>query len=156
MNQPNSAPQTQPAPKKVGFSAEQLPNSPIHVFTLTDITRPTIDAWMATAKELMSKTPPDEPLYVVIDQSAMPGITFSPYVREQLAQLYTVGRPGKGANYAAVVLSKSFVVQIAVFFVRLVNRRSNIDTQFFYKREEALAWLQRAVTKHSAASTAAH
>jgi hypothetical protein len=154
MNQPNSAPQPQPkpAPQRVGFTAEQLPNSPIHVFTLTDITRPTVDTWIAAAKELLTKSNPDEPLYVVIDQSSMPGLTFSPYVREQLTHLYTVGRPGKGTNYAAVVLSRSFVVQIAVFFIRLVNRGNRIETQFFFKREEAVAWLQRAIGKDSPAS----
>jgi hypothetical protein len=149
VNQHNTG--LQPSPNNpdranLGFSAEKLPDSPIHIFTLTSLSRPAIDSWVETAKKLMESVPSEQPMFVLIDQSAVPGITFSPYFKARVSELYA--KPRGGGNYAAVVLAKSFLVQIAIFFIRTINRNNVVDTRFFFKREEGLAWLKTVVDKY--------
>ncbi len=126
-----------------GVKLERLHNDQIFVFTITDVSRATIDTWANTIKDLTAGWP-DEHRYYALNHFAGKDVSLTPYLRAKITEL-TGWRPEQG-GYIAAVLPRTFFAQLMTLFLPTMNRR-NMQNRLFFTREEGLAWVEKMMAK---------
>ena len=122
---------------------EWVSDGRIPVFTIADVTRPTIDTWLRSLADILRLWPTDRELAILHDIS-IPGAFLTPYARERVRELDTVNPTLKG--HVALILPKTFVAQMVKIFLR-TTQRNKVMTQIFYDRATGLAWLEQGLKK---------
>ena len=125
-----------------GVYCERLLDGQILVFTLTSMTRVAVDTWADTQLRLLQAWPTDRPICILGDQSAMPQLTFSPYMKSRFMDFGAVSN-GKSGRIA-LVLGKNFFPQIVNLLVRTLPMEK-MQVRCFKQRDHALAWLKEIV-----------
>jgi hypothetical protein len=126
-----------------GATFERTHNGQIFVFMLSDITRVSIDAWIAKIKDLTGGWTNERP-FLALTQVSGKYMTLTPYLRARMEEL-SHWNPNLWA-YTAVVLPKSFFVQLMASFVPTLHLR-NTQARLFHTHEEALGWLEKALAE---------
>ena len=126
-----------------GVTLERLHDGQIFVFTITDVSRPTLDTWVDTIKRLTADSPEDRK-YFALNHFEGKNVNLTPYLRAKIKEL-TDWRPAQG-GYIAAVLPKTFFAQLMTLFLPAMNR-SNMQSRLFFTRGEALAWLEKVLEK---------
>jgi hypothetical protein len=129
-----------------GITFERTHDGQIFVFMLSDITRVSVDAWVAKIRELTGDWTDERP-FLALTQVSGKYLTLTPYLRGRMEEL-SHWHPDLWA-YTAVVLPKSFFMQLMSTFVRTLKLRKT-QTRLFQSREEALAWLEKALAESQA------
>jgi hypothetical protein len=112
----------------------------IAIITFNDSSRSTIDAWVKLTIETIRAWPQDQPMRLM-HEALSKQVTFSPYLRSRAMEMIREIRPLIPIqNKVAVVVSRSVAAQIAQLFTRSIGTR---NTQIFFSREDALAWLRK-------------
>jgi hypothetical protein len=126
-----------------GVTLERLAEGQIFVFTLSDVSRPTIDTWVAAVKNVTAGWPRHRP-YFALNHFAGKNVSLSPYLRAAIKDLATY-RPAQ-SGFIAAVLPRTFFAQLMTLLLPAMNR-GNMISRIFFSREEALAWLEKALEK---------
>lgn len=123
-----------------GVTRETLMDGRIVAFTVTKMTRVSIDTWVDAQRAEMINWPAGSPICILKDQSTMINLTHTPYMKSRLSDL-TSGSHGKSGR-AAIVFGRGFLLQFAKMLANSQTSKSNMKIKFFSDRESALAWLQ--------------
>ena len=133
-----------------GFQFHREYNDKILVFTVSDTSRQTIDAWITTTSTLVQNWPDDEPFFSLQDFS-LRKTGPSPYSRAQAKKSTEAMKDKRG--YIAVAMPKTITSQL----LRLVWRGTNqnkTQMRVFANYALALAWLKEMVDAEALKSTA--
>ncbi len=121
-----------------GLTREWLCDRRIVVYTVTDVRRESVDAWVDTFKTDTMNWPANQPMLVIHDFTA-PGAVASPYARARAQEIVEVCPEVKGR--AALVLSPSVFNSLIHLFLNRQNASTPRVRKTFMSREQALAWL---------------
>lgn len=119
---------------------EDLCNGQIVVFTLTDMTRKTVDVWAEACIEVMTTCHAEGRPILVLQDFSRQGVVNTPYSTERgkvIADLY----PDLKGRTAFLLPPNQEGLRIKLYMKRTVNQRTR-ERDAFDTREEALAWLQ--------------
>ena len=126
-----------------GITFERTHDGQIFIFTLADITRASVDAWVAKIRELTGEWTNERP-FLALTQVSGKYLTLTPYLRGRMEEL-SHWHPDLWA-YTAVVLPQSFFMQLMAIFIPTLKLRKT-QTRLFQTRQEALAWLEKALAE---------
>jgi hypothetical protein len=124
-------------------SLEFIENNTIAVITMQGISREEIDRWFNTTTKVMTEWP-DDKLILVIHDASHQRTALTPYMRSRINDLYKLKLEKKG--YGAVIIPKSVAAQMIQLFLRYV-KTDPLVFQFFFSKEEAIAWLKRSAAR---------
>lgn len=112
-------------------------------YTITSVSRPAIDTWANASLELIKEWSPDQPYLAIHDFSEA---TLTPYIRKR-AEEVVLQIPKHYTGRSAVIMPRTFVNQLIRLFVTvdLVNKNKVIDRQVFFRIEEAVEWVKKAI-----------
>ncbi len=112
--------------------------------TASDLTRQTIDAWVGCIEREASTQPNGTVLYWLQDISASNSVTVPTYMRERLAKMTAelVKKVPDTIGHNAIVLPRGFISLIARIFINSLPSRNKGVRRLFFKRDEALKWLE--------------
>ncbi len=116
-----------------------LSDERIVAFTISSMNRATLDKWAAAAAFELEHWNENLPFLNLQDFSACQNFSFTPYLRQKSEEI-TTGRPDK-IGRTAVVIQKSLNSQIVRMFL-LAKKDMYRQRQIFFKREDALRWLE--------------
>src|SRR5258708_40131413 len=122
-----------------GITFERTHDGQIFVFMLSDITRGSVDAWVAKIRELTGDWTDERP-FLALTQVSGKSLTLTPYLRGRMEEL-SHWHPDLWA-YTAVVLPKSFFMQLMSTFIRTLKLRKT-QTRLFHSREKPLSRLHK-------------
>jgi hypothetical protein len=120
---------------------EWLADDRIPLFSVPNVSRGTIDTWIGMLAEMMKSWPPDRP-FVMLHDISTKGAILTPYVRDRVKGLEAVNPSLKGR--VALVLPKTFVVQLVKLYLRTAQR-TDVATEIFFDRETAQEWLKQVL-----------
>lgn len=123
----------------IGVQTQTLQNITITLFTITDLSRASVDAWIGRIIAETDKQPRTMPTFWLHDATACKTMSMSPYLRHNIMNL--IRRYPDRIGYNACILPKTFVVQVVSLFMKNLPTRSK--NQLFFNRDEGLIWLQR-------------
>jgi hypothetical protein len=142
--QSNTIQLTSPESLSSGVSLQRVVDSNIFLFTIRELGRINIDAWIdRIILETENQADPTVPTFWLHDASPCTTVSMSPYLQHRLSTL--IKRFPDRVGYNAVILPKTFVVQIVVLFIRRMPTQSR--NQLYFNREEGLRWLVRVATE---------
>lgn len=119
-------------------SIQRVVNTNVFLFTINALDRATVDVWIDRIILETEKQPdPKVPTFWLHDASASKTVSLSPYLRHRIAEM--TKRFSDRIGYNAVIMPKTFVVQILVLFIRTMPIQSK--NKLFFNREEGLRWL---------------
>lgn len=122
----------------VGLVAQEIANSNVMTYVLTDALRPTVDAWAEHMSAYFERYPNDEPIFILMDVTQA-SVAFTPYFRAKSTYLIrTHNRLGK----MAFVFPNMYILRVVMFFMQLEKKR--FTARGFTEYEPALAWLLEA------------
>lgn len=119
-----------------GLRIEHLDNGRILTFVFDDISRDTIDTWVATFTELLEQG--EQPYRVLMDVSA-PHLAFTPYFRQRSQEI--VNQYQHVSGYMAIVFRSHFFAAVVDLFMR-AQRKKHFEPRCFTNYEQAEAWLR--------------
>ena len=123
-----------------GLTREWLYDGQIVVYTVKDVRRETIDAWLETFTTDIMNWPADGIFRVVHDLSIAGGIT--PYGRTRGQEMFNTCP--EVLTWAALVLPDTFVNDLIRIFLRTQSTHTESRVrECFTTREDALKWLLR-------------
>ncbi len=126
-----------------GVTLERLHDGQILVFTITDVSRATLDTWVNTIKSITASHPAGQK-YFALNHFEGKNVSLTPYLRAKIQEL-AAWRPTQG-GYIAAVLPKTFFAQLMTLFLPAMNR-NNIQSRLFFTRDEGLGWLEKSLAK---------
>jgi hypothetical protein len=129
-----------------GLTLDYLLDGQIVAVSASNSSRHMIDAFVNLMVELQPSFVAEKPLYFLLDFSHDDTGFNTPYGRARMAEI-SKSQPA-AVSYSAVVVRKTYVMNMAQFFLQKVNRKNNI-TRIFFSHEEALQWLQDTINKES-------
>lgn len=122
----------------MGLQIETLHDDHLVIFRLEDLSRETIDAWVAAHTAWIESLPTGEPSFVLLDCSTEL-MAFSPYLRSRATQLIRAFADTPG--YMVLLVPNRFWQETMKFFFRSQQRGTHLTTQVMTNRAEAVAWL---------------
>lgn len=126
------------------ITREDLCNGQIVVFTLTDMTRATVDLWIDACREVMDACFAEGRPMLILQDLSRQGVVNTPYSTErgkELGDLY----PDLRGRTAFLLPPNQEGLRIKLFMRRTMNQQTRQRTAFD-TREEALEWLAKWVT----------
>jgi hypothetical protein len=130
-----------------GLTVEEVADGDILVVNINDSSRAMVDAFVDFAVKHMQSTAHKKFDYMLADQSNSFAAFNTPYGKARLQELMKDVTEGK-QSYVAMVLPKSFAMQLAQIFLRAIIREGT-TTRIFFTRQEALAWLEQMHAKNA-------
>lgn len=122
-----------------GLIMERLEPGPVVIFTLSDMRRDTVDAWIdACLAEMRACVKAGRPLRVVQDLSH-PAAIHTPYSQKRGLEV-TEAYPELGGR-VAFVLAESLEATRTQLYIRGQPHRYR-QRDVFFSREEAIAWVR--------------
>lgn len=112
----------------------------ITLYTFSDSSDETVEAWAAALCALIDATPPTQPFYVLMDVSA-PHVQFTRLARQRSSEIFTTYRTRQG--YIAFLFSSKVAPHFSRLFFASLGRL-NFDLHFYSDRAAALSWLHNA------------
>ena len=82
--------------------------------------------------------------YFALNQFSGKDVSLTPYLRAAIKDLSSY-RPEQ-SGYIAAVLPKTFFAQLMTLLLPAMNR-GNMQSRIFFTRQDALAWLQKVLSK---------
>src|SRR5258707_7235147 len=95
---------------------QRLANVTLFLFTITDLSRVSIDVWIARIIAETDKQPRNMPTFWLHDATACKTMSMSPYLRHNITNL--IRRYPDRVGYNAIILPKTFVVQVIALFIK--------------------------------------
>ena|SRR5579859_7128545 len=126
-----------------GLTFERSHDGQVFVFMFYDLSRKSIDAWIAKIRELTGNWSNERP-FMALTQVSGKYLSLTPYLRGRLEEL-SHWRPDLW-SITAVVLPNSFFMQMMLFFIPTLRLRNGIS-RVFNSRENAFAWLEKELVK---------
>jgi hypothetical protein len=126
-----------------GLTLERLSDEQIFAFTLADITRATINAWVQAVKELTANRPREDK-YFALNHFSGKNVSLTPYLRAAIKDLSDWKPEMSGC--IALVVPKTFFAQLMTLFLPMMNR-GNMQSRIYFTRQEALDWLEKMRAK---------
>jgi hypothetical protein len=130
-----------------GMTVEELADGDILIVNINDSSRAMVDAFVDFTSKRMRENAHKKYDYTLTDQSRSFAAFNTPYGKAKLQALMKEIPEGKQA-YVAMVLPKTFAMQLAQVFLRAIIREGTA-TRIFFTRQEALAWLMQMYEKNS-------
>lgn len=124
---------------------EDVCNGQIVIFTLTDMTRATVDVWADACIEVMTACRDAGHPILVLQDFSRQGVVNTPYSTERgkvISDLY----PELKGRTAFILPPNQEGLRIKLYIKRTVNQRTR-QRNAFDTREEALEWLQEWVNE---------
>jgi hypothetical protein len=118
------------------------------IYTVNKLTREAVDAFIDHAKQFYSAQPVGTRMYMMCDTGASSTNSLSPYFRKRIEELTTIAVSRELKVMVAVVLPRSYMLQIAMFFVQKLALGAG-QVRFFFAREDGLRWLESMKEKQS-------
>lgn len=127
-----------------GVYLQNLFGGQITAITLTSMSRESITVWGNHQMQLVKTWPNDCPLAILNDHSAPDNLSFTPYMKTQLAELgqATKGRSGR----IAVVVATTVLSRLGTNLAR-AQSTGQVETRFFLDSNTALEWLAEIVRR---------
>lgn len=122
-----------------GLMREVLDDGKIIIFTLTDMTRDTVDAWVDGCIDAMRKCSEEKRPLLIVQDLSDPNISQTPYSKQRGAET-TDAYPDVFGRIAFILPETVLADPIRKFMRSQPNQSRNRDA--FHTREEALAWLR--------------
>src|ERR1051326_3274707 len=91
----------------ISVQSQALPGINLHMFTITDLSRASIDAWIGRIVAETDKSPRNVPTFWLHDATACKTMSMSPYLRHSVMSL--IKRYPDRVGYNACILPKTFV-----------------------------------------------
>ena len=123
----------------LGVTREWVNDHRIVVFTIADVSRAAVDAWMDAVTQTMNTWTADT-IYIVHDYTPSKTSMLTPYMRARIQELYEFGRDLRG--HLAVVLPRTFITILMKAFLNK-QERTGITVYVCFSREEALRELEK-------------
>lgn len=123
---------------------ETLCNEQIVIFTLSDMTRKTVDVWAEACIELMQTCHTEGRPILVLQDFSRQGVVNTPYSAERgkaIADMY----PDLKGRTAFLLPPNTDGLRIKLYMKRTVNQHTR-QRDAFDTREEALGWLREWLT----------
>jgi hypothetical protein len=128
-----------------GVTREWLFDGQIVVYTLYDIRRSSVDAWIEAVREVVENWSVDQPYLSLQDASRL--LALSPYARtrskEAADQAIQRGLHGR----SAVVLSNHLLSKVIQLFVQHDLSSGTLTRSVFLNKDEAMQWLMAGMKK---------
>jgi hypothetical protein len=137
---------TFPAEIIPGLTLDYLLDGQVVTVSASNSSRHMVDAFVNLMIELQPSFPVGKPIYFLFDFSHDDTGFNTPYGRARMAEI-SKSQPAS-VSYSAVVVHKTYVMNMAQFFLQKVNRKDNL-TRIFFSHDEALQWLQSMINKNS-------
>jgi hypothetical protein len=118
-----------------GANFEQIDN--VYIFTLSDMSRVSIDAWANKVQAVIDSLPEGAP-FLAIHQFTSQYATLTPYLKSRSDQLVNDTHPSR----TAIIMPKSGLTHMVTALLPKLSRKKG--ARFFTTREEALDWLQQS------------
>ncbi len=118
---------------------EHLHDDRIQVFTLTDMSRESLDSWVAKIKEITLNWPADRSA-LLVNHFASKNAGMTPYFRAKMQELQR-WQPNRTV-YIADVFPRTVTTQMASIFLAASR---NIHVRIFFTREDAVSWLENMI-----------
>ncbi|MCC7448600.1 MAG: hypothetical protein IT324_14365 [Anaerolineae bacterium] len=116
---------------------EHLHDGRIQVFTLMDMSRESLDSWVAKIKEMTLSWPADRSA-LLVNHFASKNAGMTPYFRAKMQELQR-WQPNR-TGYIAAIFPRTVTTQMVSIF--LAASRRNIQVRIFFNREDAVSWLE--------------
>ena len=124
------------------LTRELVDNGRIVIFTITEMTRTTVDAWIEGCLAYMRDCVTKEYPMLVLQDLSDPNVTQTPYSKERGAEATTAMPELSGRT--AFVLPKTAAALRIQFFIRGQSNHHR-QREAFFDRDSALAWLREAL-----------
>lgn len=122
----------------------------VTIFTLTNMTRDTVDIWIEACDLLMSEAvQQNHPIFIIQDLSH-PDVTQTPYSQARGQALVDAHPNLKG--YIAYVLQENADSQRIRLFVKRQNNHFR-QREVFFSREDALTWIENILNQKKLINT---
>ncbi|MCB9435930.1 MAG: hypothetical protein H6673_02935 [Anaerolineales bacterium] len=125
-----------------GITCETLEDGCVTIFTLTDMTRITVDIWVDACDTLMRTAVDTHTPVRIIQDLSHPNVTQTPYSQER-GQALQDAYPELQGRIAVILPNNHASHRIRLFFKRQNNRYRQRDV--FFTREAALEWLNEVM-----------
>lgn len=129
------------------ITREDLCNGQIVIFTLTDMTRATVDVWIDACREVMTLCHDEGRPMLILQDLSRQGVVNTPYSTErgkELSDLY----PDLRGRTAFLLPPNQEGLRIKLFMRRTMNQQTR-QRSAFDTREDALEWLMQWATLSS-------
>ena len=128
-----------------GITREWLFDRQIVVYTMYDIRRASVDAWIDAVKHVVEDWRLDQPYLSLQDASRL--LTLSPYARTHSKEAAELAIKRGLHGRSAVVLSNNLLSQVIRMFVQHELSTGTLTRQVFLAKDEALRWLMDGMKK---------
>jgi hypothetical protein len=137
---------SQSAPIEImpGLTLEYLLDGRVACLAAANSSREVIDAFIDTIIQIQPSTPAGQARYFIFDFSHNSAGFNTPYGRSRMVELAKLDQDSM--SYSAIILHKTYVTQMAQFFLSKVNRKQSVN-RLFFEFDPALAWLKDEVAK---------
>jgi hypothetical protein len=123
---------------------ETLFHNYVTIFTLTNMTRDTVDIWIAACNQLMSDAVQQDTSIFIIQDLSHPEVTQTPYSQARGQELVDAYPTLKG--YIAYILQESADAQRIRLFVKRQNNHFR-QREVFFSREDAFSWIEKILNQ---------
>ena len=129
-----------------GITLERLHDGQILVFTITDVSRMTLDSWVNAIKSNTAGWRDDQK-YFALNHFDGKNVSLTPYLRAKIEELADWRPAQRGC--VAMVLPRTFFAKLMTLFLPAMKSQ-NIQSRLFFTRDEGLAWLEKSLAKELA------
>jgi hypothetical protein len=127
-----------------GIYLEWLNDGRIALFDIHKNTREATATYVEALLALITTWPTADPLLLLIMANRQ-GAEITRYFRERLSEVNTAVGEQNLTGRIAIVVKRDIFVQVAKGILRVQQRlvKTQMPTQFFFERDEALGWLEK-------------
>jgi hypothetical protein len=133
-----------------GLTLQQHANGQIFEYTLTHLSPPIVDAWVARIAAEAELQPKNAPRFTIQDISQSKTIMVPPYVREKVKVMLN-GLVAKGiqfTSYTAIILPRNFMTHFVRLLMNSIGVSSTNTQRIFFNRSDGLAWLEEKLKEY--------
>ena len=129
------------------FSIEKVHDGRIIIYTVTSIKREIIDAWAAKMREVMLAWDAQSTYLSLHDYSDANSFVTTPHLRQRSKENAAL-RPELNTR-TAIVIPESLMAHVTRLFVQALPKTRHAERlrRIFFNREDALAWLEEALSE---------
>lgn len=121
------------------LSRENLHDGRIVIFTLTSMTRATVDAWVSACVDIMRVCAEEDQTMLILQDLSHPDAVQTPYSKKRGAEATSAYPHVRGRT--AFILPKNVLKEPIRHFMQSQSNQSR-ERDAFHERENALAWLR--------------
>lgn len=129
-----------------GIHFEWLNQGQLAVFDIHQNTREATTTYVEALLSLINTWPSTEPLRLLIIANRR-GAEITRYFRERLSEVNAAVADRGLTGRIAILVQRDIFVQVARGILRVQNHfvKSQMPTQFFFERDEALEWVEKPI-----------